>query len=105
MRTPSTADDDSAPGGDAEPKHPAAGSSDTHSLVKGRQGHRLPHERDESSDSGTAPPGELMQVAHDDARSERKATDRGEQTDEVYGRTLRGDTPGDERDGDRGKGG
>ena len=68
------------------------------STVKGRPAPRLPHERDESSDSGTGAPSEAMRRAHDDAASGKPATDRGEATDAVYRRSLRGKTPGAERD-------
>lgn len=36
--------------------------------------------------------------AHDDAISDKEATDRGEASDAIYRDTLRGKTPGAERD-------
>ena len=72
--------------------------SDTHRSVDGRSAPREPHERDESADSGTGAPSEVMQKAHDDVVSGRTGTDKGEATEEVYGRTLRDRTPGKERD-------
>lgn len=64
MTTPSTADPSDA---DA-PVNPvtergAFGSGGTHSVVKGEPSPRLPHERDESSDSGTSAPTEVMKKA------------------------------------------
>ena len=58
----------------------------------------MPHERDESSDSGTGAPSDVMRRAHDDVESGKSATDKGEATDEVYRRALRERTPGAERD-------
>jgi len=100
MRTPSTADDHITPDPkhDAEPVRPAARPSETHTVVKGKQAHRTPNERDESSDSGSAVPSELMHIAHDDAGSAKAETDKGEATDAVYRRTLRDNPPGAERD-------
>ena len=109
VRTPSTGDvapppkpDDRAADPDAlargEPdraRHPRA---DTHRNVKGRSAPRGPHERDESSDSGTGAPSELMKQAHDDVVSGKTGTDKGEVTEEIYRRTLRDETPGAERD-------
>jgi len=66
--------------------------------VAGRPAPRLPHERDESSDSGVGAPSDLMRQAHDDATSDKTGTDKGEATDAVYQRNLRDDTPGSERD-------
>ena len=99
MRTPSTGnlqppEQPARDGGDDAPGR----RSHTHAAVKGAKSPRLPHERDESSDSGTGAPTELMHIAHDDAESERRPTDRSEATDDVYRRTLRSTTPGAERD-------
>jgi hypothetical protein len=103
MRAPGTADEDATPDPrpDAGPAAPAAGRSRTRPPVEDRKAHRTPHERDESAGSGTSEPREVMRVAHDDAVSDRSATDRSDTTDEVYRRTLRSDTPGEERDGER----
>jgi hypothetical protein len=100
VRTPST--------GNAAPPEPSQkpaetdtaqhARSETAANVAGRPAPRLPHERDESSDSGVGAPNDLMRRAHDDAVSGRPGTDKGEATDAVYRRNLRDDTPGSERD-------
>lgn len=51
---------------------------------------RLPHERDESSDSQETEPREVLKRAHDDIVQGRQDTDRGPVADETYQRTLRG---------------
>ena len=87
---PQTHDTD---GKDASPK-PAAGASDsgaTHANVSGEASPRLPHEHDESSDSGTRPPDPHIEQAAKDAQSGKQQTDKGETTDAVYGEHLRGD--------------
>ena len=106
MRTPSTGsaeppkgrndrptDDDA----DASKAQPTDGAQ-THTTSFGRPAPRLPHERDESSDSGTGGPSTMGHRAHDDAISDKEATDRGEASDAIYRDTLRGKTPGAERD-------
>ncbi|MDQ6684018.1 MAG: hypothetical protein M3Z16_02720, partial [Pseudomonadota bacterium] len=70
----------------------------TAAAVEGQRAPRLPHERDESSDSGTGTPSEAMRIAHDDAESDKKPTDKSEATDATYARNLRGPMPGTERD-------
>ena len=98
MRTPSTGNF-SPPGSAEEPvdsDKPAQGK--TLPDVAGRPAPRLPHERDESSDSGVGAPSDVMRRAHDDAVSGKTGTDKGEATDAVYERHLRDDTPGSERD-------
>jgi hypothetical protein len=104
VRTPSTGDaaqtpgavpDDAGPGGADRGARPAA---DTHADVHGESAPRLPHERDESSDSGSGAPSDVIRRAHDDVESGKSGTDKGEATDEVYRRSLRGRTPGAERD-------
>jgi hypothetical protein len=87
----------------AEPADTTAGERNngpghTHSAVKGKKAARLPHERDESPDSGAQPASEQMRLAHDDAASDKAETDRGEVTDTLYQRTLRDAPPGAERD-------
>ncbi len=67
----------------------ATRGSDTHPNMDGQAAPRLPHERDESSDSGTRPPDERIRQAADDVQSGKVSTDRGEVTNELYGRTLR----------------
>ena len=109
VRTPSTGDsaappeaDDRARDSDALASGEADGArdprADTHRSVNGRRAPREPHERDESADSGTGAPSDLVQRAHDDVVAGRTGTDKGEATDEVYRRTLRDRTPGKERD-------
>ena len=101
MRTPSNGN--AAP---PEPNQKPTGTGgavqqsrgDTAANVAGRPAPLLPHERDESSDSGVCAPSDLMRRAHDDAASGRTGTDKGEATDAVYRRNLRDDTPGSERD-------
>lgn len=88
------------PGEDAEA--PTGGGNDagrakTHPNVDGRPAPRQPHERDESSDSGTGEPSEVMRRAHDDVTSGKRPTDKGEGTDAAYEK-MRSDTPGAERD-------
>lgn len=85
MTTPSTADSKEAGVRD----HPivekgATGSSATHAAVKGETAPRLPHERDESSDSGTAEPSEVMKKAADDVRSGHSDDPRGPQAQQHY---------------------
>ena len=100
MATPSTGN--AAPPGSApEPTDtsaPERGRGKTAANVAGQAAPRLPHERDESADSGVGAPSELMRRAHDDAASGKVGTDKGEATDAVYRRTLRDRTPGRERD-------
>jgi hypothetical protein len=69
------------------PKTPSSG--DTHSTIQGERAPRTPNERDESSDSGTSPPRDVIRQAHDDVESGKVGTDRGEATDEVYRKHLR----------------
>ncbi len=87
-----TADSKDAPGKPVEPATDpqVAKPGSTHSSVTGEAAPRLPHEHDESSDSGTRPPDPLIEQAARDAESPKQETDRGETTDVVYGRHLRG---------------
>lgn len=55
----------------------------------GEQAPRLPHEHDESSDSGTSAPRDVMRQAKEDLDSGKQATDRGEATDAAYQRQKR----------------
>ncbi|MGZ8259225.1 MAG: hypothetical protein ACXWUL_01585 [Caldimonas sp.] len=109
MRNPSTGNaaapqptDDPAAGSQRQDPGNADDHADsraqTRANVEGRTAPRAPHERDESSDSGTGAPSELMKKGHDDVVAGKTATDKGEATDEVYRRSLRGRTPGPERD-------
>jgi hypothetical protein len=75
----------------------SARRSGTQATVNGAPSPRMPHERDESSDSGTGAPSDIMHIAHDDAESNKVGTDKGEQTNAVYDR-LRSGMPGKERD-------
>jgi hypothetical protein len=92
MKTPSTADSREPSGPPVDPAtDPAlARRSATHANVKGETAPRLPHEHDESSDSGTSAPNPVLREAAKDAESGRPSTDRGEVTDALYERTLRG---------------
>jgi len=100
VRTPSTGNfsppDSAQEPVDADPPEPSRGK--TLPNVAGRPAPRLPHERDESSDSGAGAPSDVMRRAHDDAVSNKRSTDKGEATDALYQRTLRDSTPGSERD-------
>lgn len=58
--------------------------SATHAVVKGEVAPRLPHERDESSDSGTGAPTELMHKAHQDAEQGHSDPPRGPATQQRY---------------------
>jgi hypothetical protein len=91
MKTPSTADsgEPSKLPVDSATDPALARRSATHANVEGRSAPRLPHEHDESSDSGTAEPNPVMHEAAKDVASGRPATDRSEVTDELYERTLR----------------
>ena len=100
MRTPSTGNfsppDSAQAPVDTDKPEPARGK--TLPDVAGRPAPRLPHERDESSDSGVGAPSDVMKRAHDDAVSGKSGTDKGEATEAVYERHLRDATPGSERD-------
>ena len=109
MRKPSTGDSApptprADPTPDAKERTPGEAArrrdsrAETRAAVEGRPAPRAPHERDESSDSGTGPPSERMKKGHDDVVSGKTGTDKGEATDAVYRRSLRGKTPGAERD-------
>ena len=100
MKTPSTGND-SPPGGAEPPRdgpHQDDSRTETRAAVDGDRAPREPHERDESSGSGTGGPNEVMRRAHDDVESGKTGTDKGEVTEAVYERHLRGQTPGAERD-------
>ena len=59
---------------------------------------RLPHERDESSDSQVGQQ-DVMRQAQEDLRRGLTDTDKGPPLDEVYARTLRGSKGGPKRGG------
>jgi hypothetical protein len=94
QQAPDTVPDD-VPGG---PDRARDARADTRANVNGEPAPRLPHERDESSDSGTGAPSDVMRRAGNDVESGKSATDKSEATDEVYRRSLRERTPGAERD-------
>jgi hypothetical protein len=101
VRTPSTGNA-SLPGQQDEPIDKDAKTrrpdSTTRANVAGRPAPRMPHERDESSDDGTGAPSDMIQRAADDVATGKKPTDKGEATEDTYRRSLRGKTPGAERD-------
>lgn len=98
MKTPSTGNLQPSEGpGDASPADSHDGRSHTRSSVDGEASPLLPHERDESSDSGTRVPDSLMKNAHADAASDKVPTDKSEESNAVY-EQLRGPVPGPERD-------
>lgn len=74
--------------------------SGTRSAVKGEPAPRLPHERDESSDSGTSEPRPLVEQAAADVNRGVTSTDKSEATDATYGRNLRGGPERDRRQDD-----
>lgn len=59
-------------------------TSDTTVAQDGKKVPRLPHELDESSDSGTGAPRDVMRQAKKDVDSGKQATDRSEATDAAY---------------------
>lgn len=85
MTTPSTANSRDA-GTTVRPalEKGAAGPSATHSVVKGEAAPRLPHERDESSDSGTVVPNDKLKKAAHDVENGRTDVQRGPQTEQHY---------------------
>ena len=68
--------------------------SNTHSAQDSEAVPRMPHERDESSDSGRTAPRDIMKQAQKDAESYKVDTSRSEATDKTYADNLRG-TKGD----------
>ena len=58
----------------------------TRSADDGEASPRLPHERDESSDSGTGAPREVMRKAARDVAAGRVDTTRGTEADAAYRR-------------------
>jgi len=73
------------------PKSPSAAT--TRSTSDGEPALRLPHERDESSDSQTSEPREVMRQAKEDIDSGKQETGRGEVTDAVYERQKQPASP------------
>ncbi len=64
-------------------------TGNTTAAKDGEKAPRLPHEHDESSDSGTGAPSDVMRQAKEDLDSGKQPTDRGEATDEAYRRQKR----------------
>ncbi len=62
-------------------------ASTTTPSIEGEPAPRLPHERDESSDSQQSGPRDVIQQAHDDVERGLVDTDRGPPLDETYQRT------------------
>ena len=71
------------------PDQPNKDASQTTVAQDGEKSPRLPHEHDESSDSGTSAPREVMRQAKKDLDSGKQPTDRGEATDAAYERQKR----------------
>ena len=67
-----------------KPQDPKTGR--TAVAQEGARSPRLPHERDESSDSGKSAPREVMRQAKKDLEAGKQPTDRGEATDAAYRR-------------------
>ncbi|MCE9657231.1 MAG: hypothetical protein K8R60_01635 [Burkholderiales bacterium] len=66
------------------PKTTPPDTGKTKTAIEGEAVPRLPHERDESSDSGTSPPREIMRKAKRDIDAGRVDTDRGAAADAAY---------------------
>ncbi len=63
---------------------PPPDSGKTRAAIEGEAVPRLPHERDESSDSGRSPPREIIRKAKQDVDAGRVDTDRGPPADAAY---------------------
>ena len=63
-----------------------ASPATTHAAIGGAAVPRLPHERDESSDSVESAPRDVIRQAHDDLESGKVDTDRGPPSDAAYRR-------------------
>lgn len=63
---------------------PPADTGKTRSAIEGDAVPRLPHERDESSDSGQGPPREVIRQAKRDTDAGRVDTARGPEADAAY---------------------
>jgi hypothetical protein len=59
-------------------------SGKTRAAIDGEAAPRLPHERDESSDSGRSAPREIIRRAQGDIEAGRVDTDRGPPADAAY---------------------
>jgi hypothetical protein len=71
----------------------------TSAKVQGRLAPRLPHERDESSDSQTSSPRPIIEQARQDVRRGLVDTDRGPVLDQTYERLRAKGTRAAGRDG------
>jgi len=83
---------------------PAKHSGRTQAIIEKKSAPRLPHERDESSDSQATAPRGVMKQAHADVVSGKVDTDRGKPLDETYQKqkdSASDDTPVD--DGNKGR--
>jgi hypothetical protein len=72
MKVPSTGKFDSTKNTTGVTTRGGPPPSGTRADVDGESSPRLPHERDESSDSGTGAPSDVMHIAHDDGRRGRR---------------------------------
>lgn len=85
MRSPSPANtDDSSAAPQPVVEKGATGPGATHAVVDGEVAPRLPHERDESSDSGTGEPTERMRLAARDVEDGHVDVQRGSATQRHY---------------------
>lgn len=66
------------------PKTPPPNSGKTRSATDGQAAPRLPHERDESSDSGRSAPRPVIRQAQRDVDDGKVDTDRGPPADAAY---------------------
>ena len=64
-------------------------SGQTTPQKNGKESPKLPHERDESSDSQTSEPRKVIRQAHDDLARGLVDTDRGPLLDELYKKQVR----------------
>lgn len=65
-------------------KTPPPHSGTTRTATEGEAAPRLPHEHDESSDSGRSPPREIMRKAQRDTEAGRRDTTRAPEADAAY---------------------
>lgn len=85
MTAPSTANSrDSGEPVRPVPEEGAQGRNATRTVVKGEVAPRLPHERDESPDSGSGEPTEFMRKAADDLDRGQNDELRGPETQQHY---------------------
>ena len=70
-----------------DPTEPRRGKTTQRRMEEGEP--RLPHERDESSDSQDTPPSEKARQAHQDLDRGLPDTDKGPELDRLYRRNFR----------------